>query len=38
LTATSRLDPDIEMAAISGRKVIPSGSKIPAAIGKAMPL
>ncbi len=37
-TATSRLEPDMEMAAISGRNVTPSGSKIPAAIGKAMPL
>lgn len=35
LTATSTLDPDMEMVAISGRSVNPLGSKSPAAIGSA---
>ena len=35
-TATSRLEPDMESAAISGRKTRPSGWKTPAAIGRAM--
>jgi hypothetical protein len=37
-TATSTLEPDIEMAAISGRSVNPKGSKTPAAIGSASEL
>jgi len=38
LTATRTLDPDIEIAAISGRRVRPNGSKTPAAIGSASEL
>ncbi len=39
LTATNRLEPDIERAAISGRNTSPnSGSKTPAAIGMAIAL
>ncbi len=38
LRATSTLDPDIEIAAASGRKVTPKGSKTPAAIGSASEL
>src|SRR5260370_29934463 len=39
LTATSRLEPDIERAAISGRRTRPKlGSKTPAAIGIAIEL
>jgi hypothetical protein len=34
-TATRTLEPDIEIAAISGGKVKPNGSKTPAAIGRA---
>ena len=34
LTATRMLEPDIAMAAISGRSVRPSGAKTPAAIGQ----
>jgi hypothetical protein len=37
-TATSTLEPDIEIAAISGRSVSPNGSKTPAAIGRASEL
>jgi hypothetical protein len=37
-TATRMLEPDIEMAAISGRSVSPRGSKTPAAIGSASEL
>ena len=37
-TATRMLDPDIEIAAISGRKVSPHGAKTPAAIGSASEL
>jgi hypothetical protein len=38
LTATSTLEPDIEIAPISGRNVNPNGSKTPAAIGSASEL
>src|SRR5215207_3849919 len=39
LTATRRLEPDMESAAISGRSTSPNaGSKTPAAIGRAMAL
>ena len=39
LTATMKLDPDIDSAAISGRKTNPSeGSKTPAAMGRAITL
>jgi len=39
LTATSRLEPDMERAAISGRRTSPNpGSKTPAAIGIAIAL
>jgi hypothetical protein len=38
LTATSTLEPDMEMAASSGRSVKPQGSKTPAAIGSASEL
>jgi hypothetical protein len=39
LTATSRLEPDIDRAAISGRSTSPNaGSKTPAAIGIAIAL
>jgi hypothetical protein len=38
LTATMMLEPDMEMAAISGRSVKPQGSKTPAAIGRASEL
>ena len=39
LTATMKLDPDIDSAAISGRRTRPNeGSKIPAAMGSAMTL
>src|SRR6266540_4792650 len=38
LTATSTLEPDIEMAASSGRRVKPQGSNTPAAIGRASEL
>jgi hypothetical protein len=37
-TATRTLEPDMEIAAISGRSVRPHGSKTPAAIGKASEL
>ena len=37
-TATRMLEPDIEMAAISGRSVRPRGANTPAAIGSAMEL
>src|SRR5713101_3569315 len=37
-TATKRLEPDIERAAISGRRTRPSGANTPAAMGNAMPL
>ena len=36
--ATMMLEPLIEMAAISGRKVSPQGEKTPAAIGRASEL
>jgi hypothetical protein len=37
LTATIRLEPDIDKAAISGRSISPkAGSNTPAAIGGAM--
>ena len=38
LTATMMLEPAIEMAATSGRRTRPSGSKTPAAIGSASEL
>ena len=39
LTATRKLDPDIDNAAISGRSTRPNaGSKTPAAMGRAMAL
>src|SRR2546425_13347882 len=39
LTATSRLEPDIDSAAISGRSTSPNeGSKTPAAMGMAIAL
>jgi hypothetical protein len=38
LTATRTLEPDIEIAPISGRNVNPKGSKTPAAIGRASEL
>ena len=38
LRATSKLEPDIEIAAISGLSVTPKGSKTPAAIGRASEL
>jgi hypothetical protein len=39
LTATIRLEPDMDSAAISGRRTSPkTGSKTPAAMGRAMAL
>jgi hypothetical protein len=38
LTATRTLEPDIEIAAISGLRVRPQGSKTPAAVGRASEL